>query len=75
MNPDQLRMDRDAVQFVKDFMAGGKPVASAPPSWSSSPGRTTPCPADPAEWAQTGHLASDIRHKRERSIDARDPAP
>lgn len=28
MNPDQLRMDRDVVQFVKDFMAGGKPVAS-----------------------------------------------
>lgn len=28
MNPDQLRMDRDAVQFVKDFMASGKPVAS-----------------------------------------------
>lgn len=27
-NPDQLRMDRDAVQFVKDFMASGKPVAS-----------------------------------------------
>ncbi|MFC9631533.1 type 1 glutamine amidotransferase domain-containing protein [Streptomyces mirabilis] len=28
MNPDQLRMDRDAVQFVRDFMASGKPVAS-----------------------------------------------
>ncbi|WP_458248410.1 type 1 glutamine amidotransferase domain-containing protein [Streptomyces sp. MAI_2237] len=28
MNPDQLRMNRDAVQFVKDFMASGKPVAS-----------------------------------------------
>ncbi|MDX3074192.1 type 1 glutamine amidotransferase domain-containing protein [Streptomyces sp. MI02-7b] len=28
MNPDQLRMDRHAVQFVKDFMASGKPVAS-----------------------------------------------
>ncbi|MFC9005599.1 type 1 glutamine amidotransferase domain-containing protein [Streptomyces microflavus] len=28
MNPDQLRMDRDAVQFVKNFMASGKPVAS-----------------------------------------------
>ncbi|MBQ0995323.1 type 1 glutamine amidotransferase domain-containing protein [Streptomyces nigra] len=28
MNPDQLRMDRDAVRFVKDFMASGKPVAS-----------------------------------------------
>ncbi|MEU5314296.1 DJ-1/PfpI family protein [Streptomyces sp. NPDC021562] len=28
MNPDQLRMDRDAVQFVKDFTASGKPVAS-----------------------------------------------
>ncbi|MGW5137413.1 type 1 glutamine amidotransferase domain-containing protein [Streptomyces sp. NPDC004135] len=28
MNPDQLRMDRDAVQFVKNFMDSGKPVAS-----------------------------------------------
>ncbi|PKW05979.1 protease I [Streptomyces sp. 1222.5] len=28
MNPDRLRMDRDAVQFVRDFMASGKPVAS-----------------------------------------------
>ncbi|MGV9255063.1 type 1 glutamine amidotransferase domain-containing protein [Streptomyces sp. NPDC003697] len=28
MNPDQLRMNRDAVQFAKDFMASGKPVAS-----------------------------------------------
>ncbi|MFE2101519.1 type 1 glutamine amidotransferase domain-containing protein [Streptomyces sp. NPDC059468] len=28
VNPDQLRMDRDAVQFVKDFMASGKPVAA-----------------------------------------------
>ncbi|WP_328477513.1 type 1 glutamine amidotransferase [Streptomyces sp. NBC_00377] len=28
MNPDQLRMNRDAVRFVRDFMASGKPVAS-----------------------------------------------
>jgi protease I len=28
MNPDQLRMDRKAVQFVKDFYAAGKPIAA-----------------------------------------------
>lgn len=28
MNPDQLRMDRDAVAFVKAFMDAGKPVAA-----------------------------------------------
>lgn len=27
-NPDQLRMDDDAVQFVADFVAAGKPVAA-----------------------------------------------
>lgn len=28
MNPDQLRMDEDAVSFVRDFFSGGKPVAA-----------------------------------------------
>lgn len=28
VNPDQLRVDSDAVAFVRDFMATGKPVAS-----------------------------------------------
>jgi len=28
MNPDRLRMNREAVQFVRDFFAGSKPVAS-----------------------------------------------
>jgi len=28
MNPDQLRVDKDAVSFVKDFMTAGKPVAA-----------------------------------------------
>lgn len=28
MNPDQLRMNRDAVAFVKDFFAQGKPIAA-----------------------------------------------
>jgi protease I len=28
MNPDHLRMDKSAVQFVKDFFAAGKPVAA-----------------------------------------------
>jgi protease I len=28
MNPDRLRMDPDAVNFVKDFFAAGKPVAA-----------------------------------------------
>lgn len=28
VNPDQLRVDPDAVGFVRDFMATGKPVAS-----------------------------------------------
>jgi protease I len=28
MNPDRLRMNRNAVQFVKDFMDAGKPVAA-----------------------------------------------
>ena len=27
-NPDALRMDEDAVSFVKDFVASGKPVAA-----------------------------------------------
>jgi len=27
-NPDNLRTDEDAVQFVRDFMASGKPVAA-----------------------------------------------
>ena len=27
-NPDRLRMDADAVSFVRDFMASGKPVAA-----------------------------------------------
>src|SRR6266513_996824 len=27
MNPDHLRMDKRAVQFVKDFFAAGKPIA------------------------------------------------
>ncbi len=27
-NPDALRMDEDAVAFVRDFMASGKPVAA-----------------------------------------------
>jgi protease I len=27
-NPDKLRMDSDAVQFVRTFMASGKPVAA-----------------------------------------------
>jgi protease I len=28
MNPDQLRMNRDAVGFVKAFVASGKPLAA-----------------------------------------------
>jgi protease I len=28
MNPDQLRMNRDAVDFVKAFVASGKPIAA-----------------------------------------------
>ncbi|MGH2578062.1 MAG: DJ-1/PfpI family protein, partial [Actinomycetota bacterium] len=28
VNPDQLRMNSDAVAFVKDFVATGKPVAA-----------------------------------------------
>lgn len=28
MNPDQLRMNRDAVAFVKAFVASGKPIAA-----------------------------------------------
>jgi protease I len=28
MNPDRLRMDASAVQFVKDFVTAGKPVAA-----------------------------------------------
>ncbi len=28
INPDALRADKDAVQFVKDFMSTGKPVAA-----------------------------------------------
>jgi protease I len=28
INPDQLRMDQRAVQFVRDFFAAGKPVAA-----------------------------------------------
>ena len=28
VNPDHLRMNRDAVRFVKDFVAAGKPVAA-----------------------------------------------
>jgi protease I len=28
VNPDQLRMDSDAVAFVRDFVSSGKPVAS-----------------------------------------------
>jgi protease I len=28
VNPDQLRMDSDAVAFVRDFASSGKPVAS-----------------------------------------------
>lgn len=28
MNPDKLRMNQDAVQFTKDFMTAGKPVAA-----------------------------------------------
>jgi protease I len=28
VNPDQLRMNRDAVEFVKAFVASGKPVAA-----------------------------------------------
>jgi protease I len=28
MNPDQLRRNTDAVTFVKDFMASGKPIAA-----------------------------------------------
>jgi protease I len=27
-NPDRLRMDEDAVRFVRDFVASGKPVAA-----------------------------------------------
>ena len=27
-NPDALRMDEDAVAFVKDFVESGKPVAA-----------------------------------------------
>jgi deglycase len=28
MNPDHLRMDRDAIRFVRDFFDSGKPVAA-----------------------------------------------
>jgi len=28
MNPDRLRMNRDAVQFVRAFVDGGKPIAA-----------------------------------------------
>lgn len=28
MNPDRLRMDKGAVQFVKDFFVAGKPIAA-----------------------------------------------
>src|SRR3954452_22670293 len=28
VNPDKLRMDQDAVRFVRDFVQSGKPVAS-----------------------------------------------
>lgn len=28
MNPDKLRMDKDAVQFIKSFFEAGKPVAA-----------------------------------------------
>ena len=37
VNPDKLRMEPDAVQFVRDFVQSGKPVASicAPPAGSS----------------------------------------
>jgi len=28
MNPDELRMDRDAVRFVEDFFEAGKPVSA-----------------------------------------------
>jgi len=28
MNPDKLRMDQDAVDFVKEFVAEGKPIAA-----------------------------------------------
>ena len=28
VNPDNLRLDSDAVSFVRDFVAGGKPVAA-----------------------------------------------
>jgi protease I len=28
MNPDKLRMDRDAMKIVRDFVASGKPVAA-----------------------------------------------
>jgi protease I len=28
LNPDQLRMNEDAVRFVRDFVASGKPVAA-----------------------------------------------
>lgn len=28
LNPDKLRQNKDAVQFVKDFMQSGKPVAA-----------------------------------------------
>lgn len=28
MNPDQLRVDEDAVAFVRDFVESGKPVAA-----------------------------------------------
>jgi protease I len=28
VNPDQLRINKDAVRFVRDFVASGKPVAA-----------------------------------------------
>ena len=28
MNPDQLRVDKDAVSFIRDFVEGGKPGAA-----------------------------------------------
>lgn len=64
MNPDQLRMNREAVGFVKAFVASGKPTPSAGRSWSSSPGPNTACPGDPAAYASVGQRVITSRQLR-----------
>ena len=78
VNPDQLRMNSDAVRFVKAPVDSGKPVAaichgpsrpSAPPSSSSSCGPSTPPSHDALGVAPENNLLGCYTMQRRSGVD------